>query len=325
MNGIVLSAGLGTRFRPHTLTLPKPALPFLDIPLIYYSLYIANLFEPEQVFVNTHYLPEKIDSLISDKSHPFSFSISSSFEKEILGSSGGIGKLRTDLSQRKDFFALNADMILIPEKLSLFQEALQFHLLHNPISTLLVTEHPEAGKKYGAVWVDSESNVIAFGKTPPKNKKTRPLHFVGLQIINSEIFNFIPKKGASEMFIDVLPKAFSEGFKTKAFNANLEFFDAGQLNEFLANTRRGIQLIKKENELMSSVQKFFDRKFQIKDDCYISDSCEIHPDSEISKSCVIGSHVQINKNCVVTNSCVASEVQISPENKIENELVLESR
>ncbi|MGH2698331.1 MAG: nucleotidyltransferase family protein [Actinomycetota bacterium] len=55
--GILLAAGLGERLRPLTHTLPKPALPLLDVPLGAWGL--CNLLEAtDRVVVNASYLSE---------------------------------------------------------------------------------------------------------------------------------------------------------------------------------------------------------------------------------------------------------------------------
>jgi NDP-sugar pyrophosphorylase family protein len=38
MKGLLLAAGLGTRFKPYTDQVPKPAIPLLNVPIAYYNL-----------------------------------------------------------------------------------------------------------------------------------------------------------------------------------------------------------------------------------------------------------------------------------------------
>ena len=69
INGILLSAGLGTRLRPYTYDTPKPAIPFLSIPLAVYPLTLLAEFEIQNLVVNTHHLPEKIENLFHPNAH----------------------------------------------------------------------------------------------------------------------------------------------------------------------------------------------------------------------------------------------------------------
>ncbi|MEK6556075.1 MAG: sugar phosphate nucleotidyltransferase, partial [Bdellovibrionota bacterium] len=60
MKAMILTAGLGTRFRPHTDKLAKPALPFLNIPLMGYSLFHLESLGIKDLVLNLHHLPQTI-------------------------------------------------------------------------------------------------------------------------------------------------------------------------------------------------------------------------------------------------------------------------
>ncbi|MCB0350245.1 MAG: hypothetical protein KDD38_03620 [Bdellovibrionales bacterium] len=108
MNALMLSAGLGTRFRPVTDRVAKPAIPFLNVPLLGYSLYyLENLFSEnlgvgindkscrlENLVLNTHHLPASVEGAANCLTHGQDYRVLFSFEPEILGSGGGILKAR---------------------------------------------------------------------------------------------------------------------------------------------------------------------------------------------------------------------------------------
>ena len=320
MNGLILAAGLGTRFRPHTNQLPKPAIPFLDIPLLHYSFFLAKDFSPQEIYVNTHHLPEKIHSVVAQLPGgqcPIRFS----HEENILGSAGGIGKLRTELGKESSFFILNADTVLIPDSPNMIQNTLHYHEEQNSNITLLVMEHPEAGKKYGAVWADTENTITGFGKTPPESPKAlKPYHFVGLQIIHRDILEFIPE-GASETFIDVLPKAFAKGLKGKVFVASPKFLDCGNLSEYLSNTKFALENFEKE-PYFENVQSHFQKNYQIKNQIYISESARLDSSFACEGFTVIGENSLVESGVRLTNSVIGSHTQVAKNSVLENQLIL---
>ena len=88
MDVLILAAGLGTRMEDLTKDLPKPLLPVKDKPLIDYTFDLIEPLQTENIFVNTHYYADFIQSYISKNYE----NIKISFEPEILGTGGGIKK-----------------------------------------------------------------------------------------------------------------------------------------------------------------------------------------------------------------------------------------
>ena len=66
MDAILLAAGLGTRLRPHTLTIPKPLLPVRGRPILDWILG-ALPAAVDHVIVVTHYLAEQITHYLAEQ------------------------------------------------------------------------------------------------------------------------------------------------------------------------------------------------------------------------------------------------------------------
>lgn len=73
MDAIILAAGLGTRLRPHTLTIPKPLLPVQDRPIL--DWIIAALPPVNRLIVVVNYLAEQIEAYLSKQGHIKNWSI----------------------------------------------------------------------------------------------------------------------------------------------------------------------------------------------------------------------------------------------------------
>ena len=89
MDVLILAAGLGTRMGDLTKDLPKPLLPVKGKPLIDYAFNLIEPLQTKNIFVNTHYHADLIQSHISKNYE----NIKISFEPEILGTGGGIKKI----------------------------------------------------------------------------------------------------------------------------------------------------------------------------------------------------------------------------------------
>lgn len=107
---MVLAAGLGTRMRPLTDTIPKPLVPVGGKALLDHNLDQLALSGIKTAIVNVHYLADQIIAHVETRKAP-KIVISDEREK-ILDSGGGIRKV-LDHFKGGPFFSLNADTIWI--------------------------------------------------------------------------------------------------------------------------------------------------------------------------------------------------------------------
>jgi MurNAc alpha-1-phosphate uridylyltransferase len=107
---MVLAAGLGTRMRPLTDTVPKPLVKVAGKPLLDHVLDRLGDAGVERAVVNVHYLGEQIIAHVAARTRP---RIVISDERGLLlGTGGGAVKALPELGDTP-FFHLNADTIWI--------------------------------------------------------------------------------------------------------------------------------------------------------------------------------------------------------------------
>jgi MurNAc alpha-1-phosphate uridylyltransferase len=108
-HAIVLSAGLGTRMRPLTLTTPKPLVQVAGQALLgrhLDALQAAGITHP---VVNTHYLAEQLHAFLAQRGDA---ALRISHEEELLETGGGITKALPLLGDGP-FLAVNSDALCI--------------------------------------------------------------------------------------------------------------------------------------------------------------------------------------------------------------------
>ena len=107
---MILAAGLGSRLRPLTNTLPKPLIPVLGKPLIVYHLENLARAGFKEIVINVCYLGNKIQSFIGNGS-AWNLTIEYSVEPqdEPLETGGGLVKA-LPLLQNEPFITVNADI-----------------------------------------------------------------------------------------------------------------------------------------------------------------------------------------------------------------------
>lgn len=104
---VILAAGEGQRLRPLTARVPKALCPVGNVPLLDHALARAarlGFADPATVAVNASYLGDQVVAHVAGRAHVSS-------EDHPLGTSGGVGKLRTWIDGRGALVG-NADAYL---------------------------------------------------------------------------------------------------------------------------------------------------------------------------------------------------------------------
>ena len=107
---IVLAAGLGTRMRPYSHTLPKPLVTVAGKALIDYALDRLADVGVEQAAVNLHYMADALESHLARRTRPRI--VVSDERKELMGTGGGVVKALGHLGDAP-FFYMNSDTLWV--------------------------------------------------------------------------------------------------------------------------------------------------------------------------------------------------------------------
>ncbi len=233
-NVFLLAAGLGTRFKPLTLTYPKPSIPFLNVPMGFYQFRYLNHLTVANLVVNTFHLPEKVQSLYENQSY-FKDKIHFSHEKgQILGSAGGLKKASAFMDLTKPILMMNADEIYFTNDEAFLKKAYKQHIDNKNLATLIVMKHPEAGKKFGSVWADGRKV-----KNISKQAAVDPLqnwHYIGAMFISTEILKQIPEHVETNIFYDVVIKQLDQ-LKVEIYPIDCSWYETGNPKDFIQATQ----------------------------------------------------------------------------------------
>jgi mannose-1-phosphate guanylyltransferase len=191
MKGMVLAAGFGTRFRPATYELPKPLVPLCNRPLIDYA--IDNLLAAgvTDVIVNLHHLGEMLRHHLR-REYGGRCTIHFSHEKEILGTGGGVRRVRSLLADTESFFLVNGDTVHFPPLTQLEKVRREEGAL-----AALVLRHPPEGDRFTAVWYE-RNRVTGIGEG-----RGEALMFSGAHAVSSLILERLPDREFSGIVEDV--------------------------------------------------------------------------------------------------------------------------
>ena len=201
MNVLLLAAGKGTRLMPITRETPKCLVKINGKPLIEYWLdRFIPLKSIEKVYINTHYLSNKVSEYLSyygDKKK-----IEILFEKRLLGTAGTLKNLINSLATKMPLMLVHAD------NLSFFSLDSFFSCYHDrPMGCelTLMTFKTDTPKSCGLVGSNENGIMTSFAEKPEK-----PKHNIAngaVCIISPRALSKISTMaGAVDFSRDILPK-----------------------------------------------------------------------------------------------------------------------
>lgn len=198
MMAMILAAGYGTRLRPVTYTLPKPIVPLAGRPLIGWAVESLLASGIRDFVVNLHHFPEPIERFLREGYRDARFEFS--YEPEILGTGGGVRKVRALLVGDPEFFLVNGDTVQFPP-----YDALRAARNERNALAALTLRHPPQGDRFTPVYFE-DGVITSFG-----GGSGEALMFSGTHLISNRIFDYLPDKDFSGIVDEVYQPLIDSG------------------------------------------------------------------------------------------------------------------
>lgn len=198
MRALVMAAGLGTRLRPLTDTLPKPLVALRGRPMVAHVLDQLARQGIEEAILNIHYFPEKMRAFVYEWNaagrRP---SLKIQDESALILDSGGSIPVAAPWLFEREGTALvcNADVLADPDLKAFAAEHARLKNEFGAECSLAITPHPEVGAKYNGLARDAAGRITGFvGKTGKADPSL--FHFPGYYLLEEKALNRLPKPGA---------------------------------------------------------------------------------------------------------------------------------
>lgn len=229
MKAVILCAGEGERLRPLTLTTPKPLLPIGNKPLIEHTIEWLARYDIQDLFINLHHLGEVIEAHLGD-GNKYGAHITYSHEKELQGTAGALRAFSDRLDE--PFVVVYGD-ILTQFDLGKLEA---FHRAHGGIGTLVVqrTDRPH---DCDIVEIDTDNRIVGLHHAPGDFSHGN-LGNAALYLLEPEILEFLPQRGAADFVVDLFPQALAEGRALYAYESDEELLDIGTRERYKEAQRR---------------------------------------------------------------------------------------
>ena len=230
---MLLADGLGTRLRPLTDLLPKPAVPLLGRPLAHYAIDRLLAAGVTELAANAHHLPDHVERVVRERVA----SAVVSREPMLLGTDGGIRAALLALADKtrpidpdEPFLVSNADVLFGAD----LGAALAIHRSRRAFATMILRRDPRA-ETLGPIDVDASSRVRRILRTPAWEGPLETMMFTGLSILSGAAVLDLPASGSSIQ--GGFQRWLERGLQVEGVVDESPFRDLGSPAEYLAAHR----------------------------------------------------------------------------------------
>lgn len=209
MKAVLLAAGKGTRLRPLTDDTPKVMIPVNGKPLLEHHIERLTAAGVRDIFINLHHLPGKIKDYFQD-GKKWKARIRYSYEREVLGTAGAVGKLREELKDGPFLVIYGDNYLELP-----YPDYLHRAEIHDGLGTIVVFEK-EATAGSGILDIAVDGRILKFLEKPLPEE-------VFSHWVNAGVYHFRPRilehigPGFADFGFDILPRVLDLGEKIYAY------------------------------------------------------------------------------------------------------------
>lgn len=223
---IIFAAGLGTRLKPITNSIPKVLVDVDGTPILERIILKLISHSFKKIVINTHYFADKVEEFINSKN--FDAEIIISYEKDVLETGGGLVFAKKYFHEG-NILIYNGDILTDID----ISELWNAHINNKSIATLASFPRKSSREflwnkeKELCGWRNLETGEYKWSN---EVKEFYGQPFAAIHVVSTDIFNYLPKEGKFS-----LTPAYLEIAKTqpiKMWNAsNSYWFDIGSINK----------------------------------------------------------------------------------------------
>jgi NDP-sugar pyrophosphorylase family protein len=229
MKAMLFAAGLGTRLRPITDTIPKALVKVGNTTLLEYCIRKLMHYGFDDICINVHHFPDMIINYLTENNN-FGATITISDERDLLlDTGGGLKKAAPFFTGSEPFLVYNVDIV---SNINL-GEMLQYHNARKPLCTLAVREINSHryflfnDKDELCGWRNDKTGEEKISKHA---ETYTPRGFSGIQIMQPEALQYLPAKNIFSLVEFYLQIAKDK--RLLAYNHEKDFWsDAGSIAE----------------------------------------------------------------------------------------------
>jgi NDP-sugar pyrophosphorylase family protein len=191
MKAFILAAGVGTRLKPLTDTIPKALVPVAGMPMLEIVIRRLAASGIREILINVHHFADQVRDFVA-QNNSFGLDISFSDESDLLLDTGGAIRKASPFFSGESLLVHNVDILTNMD----YNALMGAHNASEALATLAVKERPTTrnllvdrnNKLCG--WENPEKRIRII--TTETTKGLRYTAFSGIYILSKEILQYLP-------------------------------------------------------------------------------------------------------------------------------------
>jgi len=232
MKAMIFAAGLGTRLKPLTDTLPKALVPVGGKPLLQHVIGKLKQSGFDEIIINIHHFGQQIIDFV-ESNHHFDIRIEFSDERDLLlDTGGGIKRASRFFDDGNPFLVHNVDILSNIDLTELYSA----HLNSYPLATLVCSERQTTryllfdNNKHLKGWINESTGEIKSPFPDLSLRQANKLAFSGIHVLNPAIFSYMADLPDRFPVIDFYLSLCNREKINCFIPSDLQLIDAGKLN-----------------------------------------------------------------------------------------------
>jgi NDP-sugar pyrophosphorylase family protein len=314
MKAILLAGGKGTRLRPLTVHTPKPIVPILNRPFLYYQIdLLKQVPEIDEVILSLNYQPRRIEEIFGD-GEGLGMRLRYVVEPMPLGTGGAIRYAGDSLTDSVVVF--NGDVLTEVD----LGAVLRLHRERKAKATIVLTpvDNPRA---YGLVETDANRSVVRFLEKPGEDEITCNTINAGIYVLEPDTFERIPKDTAWSIERSFFPSLIERGETFVAYVYDGYWIDIGTPAKYLqvhhdimdrryqappfAGTARGSSWVSPDAKVDDGVE--------LQGPCFVDEGVVLKGGARVLPYSVLGRQTHVSEGATIDGSIIWPNSWIGPE------------
>lgn len=305
MKAILLAGGKGTRLRPLTVHTPKPIVPILNRPFLYYQIdLLRQVPEIDEVILSLNYQPRRIEEIFGE-GEGLGMRVRYVVEPIPLGTGGAVRYAGDSLTDSVVVF--NGDVLTDVD----LAGVLRLHRERKAKATIVLTpvDNPRA---YGLVETDAGGNIRRFLEKPGEDEITCNTINAGIYVLEPDTFDRIPKDTAWSIERSFFPSLIERGETFVAHVHNGYWIDIGTPAKYLQVHRDIMDRRYKAPPFADAAPSFcsvsagakIDDGVELHGPCFVDEGVVIKAGTRILPYTVLGRQTHVDEAAVIDGSIV---------------------
>ncbi len=232
MKAMIFAAGLGTRLKPLTDTMPKALVPVAGKPLLWHTIRKLKATGFDEIIINVHHFAEQIIDYVQANDN-FDIRIEFSDEREqLFDTGGGVKKASWFFDDEKPFLIHNVDILSDID----LQDLYRFHTSGNSAATLVVSERETSRyllfdeNNHLKGWINEKTGETKSPFPDFNSDRYKKLAFSGIHVLNPFILghmqDFPEKFSIIDFYLSVCKTHSITGYAPP----NMKMTDVGKID-----------------------------------------------------------------------------------------------